>query len=296
LGAEKAENMELIKRVMPDNYTIFDCSCWHYGALSCWKSGIDEIIETVKQTPNGFLMHKGDFIEAITPNDKRFASCSIDPALLTPQAQMKQVEKVITPIKEQILFVGLGNHEYSVINTVNLSMALAENLEVPYGGVLTKFISLNNRGKVDFKILSCHGRGSLPRGAKDEIQREGNRKAALKAKLAGMGFSDVIVMGMGHDHSALFVVEPTIDKRIHLIDKGGKVKQVKKQIVKQNASEIDPSACWYTICGSMLKTYSDPGSGVLSYSEMHQYPPAPMGYIKIEVRDRQVVNVEAIRM
>ena len=91
--------MELISRKMPDNYTIFDCSCWHYGAANCCKAGIDTIIQTILDTPNGFLMHKGDFIEAITPQDKRYASCSIDPSLLTPQSQMKQVEKILIPIK-----------------------------------------------------------------------------------------------------------------------------------------------------------------------------------------------------
>lgn len=288
--------MELISRKMPDNYTIFDCSCWHYGSSNCWKEGIDEIIETVAQTPNAFFMHKGDFIECIPPHDKRYASASIDPSLLTPQSQMNQIEKILTPIKDRILFVGLGNHEYTVINITNFSQVLAKNLGVPYGSVICKFTSLNARGEVDFKILSCHGRGSLPKGAKDEIQREGNRKAALKMKLSALGHSDVIVMGMAHDHSALMVVEPTIDHHVHLIDRGGKIKQVKRQFIDQNADEIDPSACWYTICGSMLKTYSEPGSGVLSYSEMGMYPPAPMGYVKITVEDRRVAKVEAVRM
>ena len=286
--------MELIAGEIPLDCEIFDTSDYHYGALNCHREGIREIIATVAAKKNRFLLNKGDSIDAVTPGDKRYASCSMEVRdnLLTPERQADALVEDFRPIRHRILAWGFGNHEYALINTLDFGRYLARQLQVPYGGVAYK-LALRHKGVPLCKLLLHHGRGMLPKGAKDPIQREANQKAWVRRRLEETGFADCAYMSMGHIHR-LLIVPPTTSGQLYLTDDGERIKQHYKDETAQNAGHIPPDSRWYVATGSFLKLYSDPGTYAMSYGEMAMYGPAELGCAKIVVQGGRIVNVEKV--
>jgi hypothetical protein len=287
--------MELIKKQMPRDYVLIDSSDYHYGSLNCSREKIKEMVDKVATKKNYFLINKGDSIEAILPNDKRYASCGIDikENLLTPIQQADAVVQDFMPIKNKILGWGFGNHEYKLLNTMDFGRYIAAQLSVPYGAYAYKFTAVDNKDKLMHKMFFTHGYGNINSGSKDDIQRLANIKASLKNKLCKSGFSDCIYMSCGHTHK-LVVVEPTVEGNLYLTDDGVSLHQNYHLLSPQNSPYIPPESRWYGCSGSFLKLYSTPGSYAISYAEVAGYEPSEIGWLEIHVQDGNVVNVEKI--
>lgn len=282
--------MELISRVMPSDYTVIDTGDWHLGNVNAHMDGIKEVIAQLHR-PNTFAVLKGDLLDSILPNDKRYAHCAV--SIPTPMQSLDLLTELLMPVRDKIIGVLLGNHEYHLINTLNTAWELTKRLDAPYGGYVCKFTALDEKHKVRHKMLFTHGHGSLPAGAKDAIQRRANQESALKRKLEGTGHSDCIYMSMGHTHK-LMAVNPTINHEVMLTDDGRKLKQQYRTHTKQNADYIPPEARWYGCSGSMLKTHTAPGIGAVSYSEVFCYGPSEMGWLEVNVRGGEVVGVNKV--
>ncbi len=287
--------MELVKRKMPDNYNLYQVSDTHLGPVCCFKKGIRNVIKKIEQDPIGYMVFTGDAVDAIVPGDKRYAVYVTEHKLPTPQAQWKQVVKMFEPVKEKILGWMIGNHEYTIINTVNIGKEIAESLNVPYGGYMCKFTAVDKKGKVMHKFLFWHGNGSLRSAAKDPIQKKANRLANLKLKMVNTGHTDCIYMGCGHYHPDQFLIQPpTIDDEVTLTDRGGKIVQKQRNITKQNVDYIPPESRFYGVSPGFLMAYSEPNSGVISYSEKAGFSPTRLGWLELKIRDRQLVEVQGI--
>lgn len=282
--------MELISRVMPADYTLIDTGDWHLGNVNAHMGGIRECIERLKH-PDTFVVLKGDLLDSILPNDKRYAHCSVN--IPTPMASLDLLTELLQPVRDKILAVMLGNHEYKLINTLNVAWELAKRLDAPYGGYACKFISLDEKHKVRHKMFLTHGYGSLPAGAKDVIQRKANRESALKRRLEGTGHTDCIVMSMAHVHQ-LMAVNPTINSEVMLTDNGKKIKQQYRVATKQSLDYIPSEARYYGCSGSMLKTNTEPGVGALAYSEVFMYGPSEMGWLEWKIKGGEVVGCKRV--
>jgi hypothetical protein len=289
--------MELVYKTLPPDHTIIATSCWHSGSYNCHKEGIRELVAKVRYSPNYFMVHHGDLTECITPNDKRYCQASVDVTLLTPGKQRDWLVETLTPIGNKVLSVMLGNHDYGVINIMNVASDVAKAIGAPYGGLMCKLaVTKEGVNEVAYKWMMMHGSKLLPKGAKDAIQRRGNREAALKRILEETGHCDCLIMTQGHDHSALFVVEPTITNDVSLIDDGESFKNYKHPAPPQNSKYIPPEARWYGICGSMRKGITPPGLGILDYAELKGYGPAPLGWLEVKVENYEVVNIEVVKV
>jgi hypothetical protein len=287
--------MELIQKQMPKDYVLIDSSDYHYGSLNCSRDKIKEMVEMVATKKNYFLINKGDSIEAILPNDKRYASCGMDikENLLTPIQQADAVVSDFAPIKNKILAWGFGNHEYKLLNTMDFGRYIAAQLSVPYGTYAYKFSALDNKNNIMHKMFFTHGYGNINSSAKDDIQKLANKKASLKGKLCKSGFGDCIYMSCGHTHQ-LLVVEPTVEDKLYLTDDGVGIKQHYHVLTEQNASYIPTDSRWYGCSGSFLKLYSSPGSYAISYAEVGGYEPSEIGWLEVHVQDGKVCKVEKI--
>jgi hypothetical protein len=287
--------MELIQRQMPKDYVLIDSSDYHYGSLNCSRDKIKEMVDKVAQKKNYFLVNKGDSIEAILPNDKRYASCGMDikENLLTPIQQADAVVQDFSPIKNKIVGWGFGNHEHKLLNTMDFGRYIAAQLGVPYGTYAFKFTALDKNNKVMHKMFFTHGYGNLNSSAKDDIQKMANRKASLKQKLCKSAFSDCIYMSCGHTHQ-LMIVEPTVEGKLYMTDDGTSIHQHYHTLTDQKSSYIPPDSRWYGCSGSFLKLYSTPGSYAISYAEVAGYEPSEIGWLEIHVQDGDVVGVEKI--
>ena len=283
--------MEIIKKVLPNDYELILSSDLHVGSPMVNEDNIKEMVEYVATTKNCFMTNFGDNIEAITPNDKRFAFSNTP--YKTAQEQSDAVIKLLSPIKEKTLAIGLGNHEYHLLNIFNVSKYISEALGVPNGMYCYKLEIFDEQINLQHKYFFTHGNGQISSNAKDEIQALGNRKASLKNKLNKSGHADVILAAMGHTHRSL-VVEPTINDQLYLTTEDGKIKQHYRYVESQNASYIPPNARWYVNNPSFMKLYSTPGSGYISYGEAAGYEPSEIGWSKVIVQNKQVVNVERI--
>jgi len=283
--------MEIVTRELPRDCEIIDTGDWHIGVANTNESGIFEMIEYVASAPNRYLIVKGDLIDCISVTDKRFSLTSFAGHVTTPQDQADRVLEILRPIKDRILFLLLGNHEYKLINKFDLLRYWCNELEVPWGGVMAKFISANKTGHY-WKGLFTHGSGTLRSAAKDPIQAEANMKANLKKKLQHLA-SDCIYMSMGHTHRQL-TVNPTIQNHLHMIDDGERLNQTYIVDIDQSGPHINVEARWYCCSGSFLATMSQPGQHVIPYSEMAMYAPVEMGYLKIIVENHRVVWTDKV--
>ena len=284
--------MEIINADVPDSFDLYDLSDLHVGSPLCSIGALQEVIDEVAANPKARLICKGDAIECILPNDKRYSHTGIMDEYKTPQAQAEKVIELFSPIKNKILAWGIGNHELKIINTADLGRYMAKELNVPYGAYNFKIIYTSKKDKsYMFRTYHTHGWGGSQSNAKDDIQRDANMRASLKHKLAKSGHADCIYMSRGHDHQ-LTVVEPTIQNRLYLTDDGTQIHQHYRQHTDQSASFIPPDARWYATTGSFRKMYSPSGSFATDYAEMAGYSPSEIGFVKVIVKDKQIVDVQ----
>lgn len=288
--------MEHVKRVMPRDYTLFDASDLHFGALNCHTKGVAKMIAKIQTTPNAYLSMMGDAMEAILPNDKRYAHSTVDRAMLTPQAQRDALIEAFRPIADRIIAWGIGNHELKLINTLNVSADICKALGVEYGGYSYIFTATTAKGRPMHRMMLTHGAGGMPQGAKDPVQRDANRRAWLKRKLANTGWNGCVYMSMGHTHHGL-IQPPTTELEVGLVmSDSGHIEQIRRSSVKQSSRIIPVDDRWYANRPSFLRTYAPPGSGVTPYSEMAMYAPADLGWLEVEVKDGNVVNVVNVKV
>jgi hypothetical protein len=287
--------MELLQKQLPRDYVLIDSSDYHYGSLNCCREKIKAMIDRVATRKNHFLINKGDSIEAILPSDRRYNSCSLEvkEKLMTPIQQADAVVKDFAPIKDKILAWGCGNHEFTLINTMDFGKYIADQLGVPYGGYVYKLSAFDRNQRLMHKFFFTHGNGFITSNAKDDIQRHANKRAALKGKLCKSAFGDCIYMSMGHTHQ-LMVVEPTVQDKLLLTDDGHSSKQSYHTHSEQNVPYIPPDSRWYGCSGSFMKLYTDPGTFAMNYGEIAGYEPSEIGWLEVHVEDGCVVKVDKV--
>lgn len=285
--------MELIKKELPKDYELVQCGDIHIGSPTSSEESVKEMVEYVATNKNVFLANIGDNIEAIAPNDKRFAFSNTP--YKTAQQQADRVVELFKPIRDKIIAWGSGNHEWKLINTCDWGKYIADALNVPYGSYVYK-VEVHRRGnhKLMHKLWFTHGAGYIGSNAKDDIQREANMKASLKGKLSRSSHADCVYCGMGHIHKSI-IVKPTVENRLYCnTNESGHIKQHYHVMSNQDADYIPPDSRFYVSSPSFMKLYSKPGSGYIGYGEIAGYEPSEIGYTKIIVDDTKIVDVQAI--
>ena len=287
--------MELIYKVMPKDYQLIHASDLHIGPLCCFKQGVRDMVNYVKSNEDTYLAFTGDAIDAILPNDRRYNHSSMDKEdwLMTPQDQADRVIELFMPIKDKILFWGLGNHEYKIINSFDIARYICRHLNVPWGGVMCKFIARHPNNRTAHKFLFTHGAGSLSSNAKDPIQRKANMQAALKQKLINTGHTDTIYQGCGHFHRDI-LCPPNVGDEVLLTDENYEIKQEPRYWADQTADYIPPECRWYACSPGFLKTYAPTGINSISYPETFMYGPTRLGWVLLDIKDSKLYDVKQI--
>jgi predicted phosphodiesterase len=276
--------MNIVQKQIPDNAEILLHGDTHIGSELTYYNGIDKLIKYVKDN-NAYVIHMGDWIEAITSDDKRFQADSTKEFIPSRQADM--AVELYQPIADKIL-VGLeGNHEYKLERFGNYAEEICRRLNIAFGGSTTK-LHLYNKKSLMLKMFLTHGyRGALNSNAKDFEQQQANIKANLKRKLVHKA-GDCLVMACGHYHHAL-VVPPA--ERLILSDNGKEIKQ--KYLKAGNGAEeyIEPDRRYYLCTGSFLKTFE---IGVSGYAERAGYDPVELGYISVKLKGGVISSVDRV--
>jgi hypothetical protein len=271
---------------LPDDYEIVKASDLHIGSALHHDHGLRQMIDYVASKKNRFLTLDGDLIEAICVDDKRFQMDTLDEGHSTPIKQCHAVIKVLEPVRDRILCIADGNHEFALQRFGNLVRDLiCSALDVPYGTYTYKLTIRDKKGKEQWKMFSTHGARAITSNADDPIREESNMMLAVKRHLKKKA-GDCIVMSMGHSHK-LIVCPP---KNIMYLDDDG-VNINEKYRMYRGHGYIDEDFRWYINTGSFYKLF---GIGISGYAERKGYDPNQLGYAVIEVNDRAVTNIRKV--
>jgi len=260
----------------------------HEGSVSYHEKGVKQLIDYILEKPSRYWANMGDWIEAITTDDKRYAwnqkECPI------PVKQADAAVETFRPIASKCFCGLIGNHELKLHRFGNLVKdIICKELNIPYGAYMAH-VDVKFEGKKLFSMMLWHGpiRGGLTSNAKDYEQAMANMKSSLKMKLKYM-VSDCAIQACGHFHR-LLIVPPT--KQLYIYTSGSKLKQGYLDGI-QTGDYIDPDRRYYLCTGSFSKLYPDDDEAI-GYAEVSGYKPVELGFPVIHVVDGKIVGVEPI--
>lgn len=276
--------MKLLHKKCPDSFDLVLFGDTHEGTLLRDKKGVQKCIDFIASSKIPcYAIHMGDAIEAIKPDDPRY-----DPKLCTNKVPLEQAYEVIEqlkPIKRKLITCLLGNHEMKLHLFGNITELICNQLGVPYGTYSCKVTFQFSNNEV-LKIFCHHGFGSINSYAKSPIQRQTTMLEALKRKLA-FKHGDIQIAAMGHTHKLLIC--PPISELYLTSDQERMYQNYTADV--HNGKYIHPDNRWYFNTGSFLKLYQD---GVSGYADIFGYDPVELGFVVIEIRDRQVKTAHKI--
>jgi predicted phosphodiesterase len=284
--------MEFISTTLPANFNLFFFGDLHIGTLLFYHKGVLNFIESVNKPYRGckknVIIGMGDYIEAIDHTDRRFDVHSIDRKVLRSQEQINFFIEICQPIKDKIICLMMGNHEWTLTKYHDYAKEAAEKLNVRYGA-FESVVTFNHKKKKKhmFKAFISHGAKSIRSVADNPIRRETNLLLSLQRILSEQAGGDCAIMAMGHTHR-LLVCKPK--KSLYLTSDGDDLQQNYTDI-KQNQKYIHPDHRWYVNTGTFSRSRM---KGVSGYAERAMYPPLELGYAVARVRDKKIIGVDKV--
>jgi UDP-2,3-diacylglucosamine pyrophosphatase LpxH len=187
----------------------------HIGTNTCDKRSFEETIKIVKKDKKAKVVFQGDHLDLVTPDDtRRYDPFVADKKLDTAEKQYQYFVKTIRPIKDKILGLLSGNHEYAYAkyhsdefdeNNRDHSERAANELGVPYLNDMAS-LEIKIRGK-KYSIVAAHGQGC------------GATFAAHANKILNIisiyeTTPDIVTMG--HVHNLQTIVNPKLDFKLNM--------------------------------------------------------------------------------
>ena len=234
----------------------------HYGSETCKIKAFKDMIEYIAKTKNCYCAAMGDMLEAILPKDKRFEVSRKNRYKVIDEC-VADITKMLKPIKDKILFMLTGNHEYKLYaeGYGDPILRIANELEVPYSGY-SGFIKLR-----------------LPR------EKTHNRSIVIYAHhgtIAGRKKGSVI--------NRVEALPQTYDADIYLVAHSHKLWGT----VEKRTSWSGVKYLVFGNTGTFSETV-EAGDDNISYAERAMYPPAKLGYLKVYWKPlKQVLETQEI--
>lgn len=277
---------------LPKDFDVALTSDWHCGSRAFHEGALDQLIEWIQDGKHRYLGFGGDAIEGKRIDSPHFDPASLRGGQVNIEAQMRYVEERLRPVARRILWFGKGNHDIYLERDIDVVRLFCERLGIEdrRGGYQT-WVDLGH-----FRVHVYHGRASIPRGAKDPIQKEANQKAWLVNRLAPLA-GDCAVHLMGHVHALL--VQPPLEEYA-LLTQGSEVRAryfrepESAVVTRDHAGNTDTrtfipvKSRWYGCTGTLRRSG---GFGYLDYAEIAGYPPSPIGWLKMRVRGGKVADI-----
>jgi len=292
---------EFIRHDMPEDFDLVLCGDHHVGALAfreaAWLKVVEWIANRRVKIPR-FWGHQGDIVEGKLIDSPHFNPESLRPKQTNIKQQADYWLDINKPIFPYLLWQTQGNHDrYLKRNFDVMEYVMKDRLDMyeVLGGPQT-WVQL----RPGLNLHSFHGRRSLPKGAKDPLQRPGNQKAWLKCELEQLA-GDCVIMCMGHTHACI-IVEP-IEQYTLLSDpdEGGDVQGhffVEPNAMLGESLYVPKESRWYVNTGTFRASgffgAKHDKRGASDYAEEAGYRPMPTSYALAKVRGGQVVSIEKI--
>jgi len=133
----------------------------HIGSKGFVESQLRKMLEWIQEN-DCYVVLMGDYGEFISRNDRRYDHRQFDAKLYSPDKQYRFIKELLVPIKDKILCVLAGNHEYShwMHQSTDYGNWLAIELEKPYCpdfAFLRFKFSRKKTARRNLDILATHG-------------------------------------------------------------------------------------------------------------------------------------------
>jgi len=133
-----------------DIYVIRPLGDIHLGDTNCDVNKLKSVVDEISEMKNVIVIGMGDYIDGINPSalwaDKRLDPYTIKRDLLTAEEQTDGIIDILKPIKDKIVVMIEGNHEWKIMNEHRFKKDFCRPLDAKYGGKIC-YISLSFKYK-----------------------------------------------------------------------------------------------------------------------------------------------------
>lgn len=247
----KIHSTRILVKSKKHEYTLHPLGDIHAGVVFCAEKKIKERVQEIKDDPRALWVGMGDYVEAISPNDRRWDVGVISPWVEQTnvvESQRKWIKNLFEPIKDKCIGLLTGNHEEvcRLHNYQDIHLDLCRDLGVMNLGY-SCFVRLLFERSTSVFAVTCH----FEHGA-GGAQTEGGKIMRLTKGMLGF---EADIYGMGHLHD----IKINTISRLHLTDSLKIKRRVKVGAI---------TGCWFI-------PYIE--SEYPSYAELKGYSPSNIG-------------------
>ena len=202
--------MKVIKRDLGTQFKEIKLLCladFHIGDSLCNEKLIREVLESVKNSPNTFVILNGDLMN----NSIKNSVSSIYDEIYSPMEAIVKLCDLLEPIKDRILVIHSGNHEWRTYKEdgVDIIRLVARQLKIEdrYADswwYLYLTLGMGNKGRpIMYEITGTHGYGG---------GRKNGGKINNLVEMSDKVVADLYVMSHTHTpimtRNSIFVPDP----------------------------------------------------------------------------------------
>lgn len=167
----------------------------HVGAISHQEEALIDYIDSIRFSPDSYLVLLGDLIDNATLHGK---SCIYRQALI-PQAQKERAIEILRPVSDRILLSVMGNHEERTFSQTgsDIMYDICSGLGIldRYAGV-KGYLTITMKDKT-YKLYCAHNLGKT--------------EAALRQKARCFSDVDILLGGHIHNPKTIWAAQKSVD-------------------------------------------------------------------------------------
>jgi hypothetical protein len=264
------------------------------------------MIKMIEDDPDATWSLGGDTTDSMNSQDDRYKMGQYEGHAERTDAQIDIAVKFLEPIKDKLLWVLMGNHEYRVWNTTDVAKRLArrlgcdcyEDLDNPDPNISSVMQMKVNMGA--YTVLDGHWEWYVNSMANDDYIAWENERRSLKKRMCKVGGVDDCDAVVCHHIHKVHAIPPTTEKFMKTVtDKDGKLRAVYAKPTKIWINEkkglfyYTRDDRWYGSSGGFMPSYVE---GFSTYAERKGYKPTEMGCVKGIVRNGKFLGLEEVKL
>lgn len=251
----------------------------HLGSANCDKKALSEAIAIIRADPDARWIGMGDYVEWITPKDKRWHAGGIDEQIVNlanldriGDRYVEVIADILHPIMDKCWGMGKGNHEVtferehhtSLVQRIIQANGCPGDLYTGWACITRVVFEDARNHRCAIRIFASHG------------WQAGRMDGAKVNQLDHiMGWIDGCrIYLQGHSHSRVVKTKTKLD-------------------TNPSFTRLTAYDAYGAHTGSFLRTYQQDATG---YGEEKGYPPVPIGMVRFTLKPTdEGVGVEAVQ-
>lgn len=284
--------MQIFEYSVPDDFNLFLFGDDHEGVSARHSKGWEKLLHMMNSEYKGckhnFGVDHGDCIEGIMIDDKRYNDIGVRHDKILNQ--ISQAVKNRKPIKDKLICLLAGNHDFKLWKVGDTAQTIAKELNVRYGDWTSIICYVDKKGRPLFKHYACHGGKKISSVAGPRRRRKTNMEVRLQENLKDQA-SDCFLMTQGHEHK--LIVVPPDESLLLYSDKGHLKSCYTNDCIQQTGTYLHEDLRWYCCIGSFLKNKIPNG---ITYAEIMGLPPTELGFLVAVIRNRKLISIDKVKL